>query len=114
MNKVTLTGRTTKDIALSVKGGTKIARFSIAVEGGKDKTVFIPVTAFGKTAENLSKYVGKGSLVAIEGHISVNRKEDKMYMSIVADRVEYLSTKKPGAKADESFVPEVTDEDIQF
>lgn len=114
MNTIELAGRTTKDVVLAVKGETKIARFAVAVNEGKDKTVFIPVTAFGKTAEAMSKFAGKGSLIAVSGHISVSHKDEKMFMNIVADRVEFLATKKPGASKEEPFVPEVTDEDIQF
>ena len=116
MNTVELVGRTTKDITVSVKGETKMARFTIAVNEGKDKTVFIPVTAFGKTAENMVKYVGKGSLISVEGHVSVSRNEDKMYINIVANKVEYLSTKKPGTAntAETGAVPDVTYDDIQF
>lgn len=104
MNTVTLIGRTTKDVELSIKGETKITRFSLAINEGKDKTDFIPVNAFGKTAETLSKYVGKGSLISVEGHIRISHKDEKTFMNIVADRVEFLATKKPGeapASADE-------------
>lgn len=112
MNKVELVGRTTKDVTVSVKGETKMAKFTIAVNEGKDKATFIPVTAFGKTAENMAKYVGKGSLISVEGHIATGRKDNKMYINIVANKVEYISTKKPGTA--DTAVPEVTDEDIQF
>ena len=110
MNTVALVGHTTKDLVLVVKGETKMVKFTVAVNEGKDKTTFIPVKAFGKTAENMVKYVGKGSLISVEGHVSVSHNEDKMYINIVANKVEYLSTKKPANTA----VPEVTDEDIQF
>lgn len=115
MNTLQLVGRTTKDITVSVRGETKMARFTIAVSEGKDKTVFIPVTAFGKTAENMAKYVGKGSLISVEGHIATGRKDERMYINIVANKVEYISTKKPGtANAADTTVPEVTYDDIQF
>lgn len=113
MNTVELVGRTTKDITVAAKGETKMARFTIAVSEGKDKATFVPVTAFGKTAESMAKYVGKGSLVSVVGHISVGHVNDKMFVSITADKVEFLATKKPQATSVPDSNP-VNDETIDF
>lgn len=110
MNRVEITGRITKDAV--VNNGA--ARITVAVNEGRGKdgnerTAFIPVTVFGKTAENVAKYAGKGSLVAVEGKISVSYKDDKMYVGVVGSRVEFLATKKPGEKH-----AEVSEDDIKF
>lgn len=107
MNEVKVIGRTTKDISLSASGETKMARFSVAVNEGKDKVTFIPMTAFGKNAEAMAKYIGKGSLIAVTGHISVSHKADKMYVNIMADRIEYLAIKKPEATENYGSVPDI-------
>lgn len=110
MNKVELVGRITRDT--EVKNG--VAHITVAVNEGRDKdgnekATFVPVTVFGKTAENVAKYAGKGSLVSVEGKISVNHKDDKMYVGVAAARVEFLATKKPG-----EIPAQPAEEDINF
>lgn len=114
MNKVQLVGRTTRNIGVVSVNGNVYAKFTVAINEGKDKdgnerATFVPVTAWGKVAEGLAKYVGKGSLVGVEGRIYVNYSEEKMFMRVAATRVEYLATKKPVTE-----MPKISDEDIQF
>ena len=94
MNQVILTGRTTKEMEL-VGRDRNVGKVSIAVNGfNKEDTNFIPITCFGKTAENGSKYIYKGMLIAVEGRISQNsyEKDGTKYNSIevIADKIEYL------------------------
>lgn len=118
MNRVQLVGRTTKNISIEKTNDSVYAKFTLAINEGKDRNgneraTFVPVTAWGKVAEGLVKYVGKGSLVAVEGRISASHKNEKMYIGVVATRVEYLATKKPGettAVKEHAFA----EEDIQF
>ena len=54
--------------------------------------------AFQKQAENVKKYLSKGSLVAIDGRIQTRNYEDKdgkrVYVTeVVADRVQFLESK---------------------
>lgn len=84
LNQVTLIGRTTSDIsAQTSSSGTPWTRFSVAIDrpnrkdgsdGGAD---FVPCSAFGHTAQYLAQYAPKGSLVLIEGSISVSSFKDK-------------------------------------
>lgn len=84
LNQVTIIGRTTADIsAQTSQSGTAWARFSVAIDrpnrkdgsdGGAD---FVPCSAFGHTAQYLAQYAPKGSLVLIEGSISVSSFKDK-------------------------------------
>lgn len=59
---------------------TAIGRFSIAVDSGygdNKKTSFFNMTAFGKTAETLEKFVKKGTKVALECEANQNQYTDK-------------------------------------
>jgi len=73
MNLAVITGRTTKDFeTYTSKTGTMIAKTNVAVDSGfgdNKRTDFIPVTAFGKTAEFCSQFINKGDLVEVRGHI---------------------------------------------
>lgn len=58
------------------KANGKAVGFSIPVSKGKDKpTTWVRVTAWGKTAEFVSNYVRKGSLVSCHGDLELREFE---------------------------------------
>ena len=120
MNRVILTGRATKEMEL-VGRERNVGKVSIAVNGfNKEDTTFIPITCFGKTAENGSKYIYKGMLIAVEGRISQNsyEKDGKTYNSIevIADKIEYLDKIKHEGQigTKETDLKTITQSDIQL
>lgn len=132
MNKVILTGRLTKDIDLKYTSSsqTAVARFSIALDRGKDKNGedrgadFPVVVAFGKSAENLERFSGKGLRVTVDGHLQTGSFEDKngnkvFTTDVIADRIEFIDWKNRDLKVaeDQTGVPNgfaALDEDIPF
>lgn len=95
-----------------------VGKVSIAVNGfNKEDTNFIPITCFGKTAENGSKYIYKGMLIAVEGRISQNsyEKDGTKYNSIevIADRIEYLDKIKHEGQIGTNELKTKTQSDIQ-
>lgn len=125
MNLTVLIGRTTKDIELQRStSGTAIARFTVAVNRTKEGADFIGCVAFGKTAENMEKYVKKGSKIAVRGHIQTgsytNNEGKKVYTSdVIADNVEFIDThkeEKPEEKADDDFmeIPDGIESELPF
>ena len=98
MNKVTLIGRTTKDIELRQAGQTSVVKFTLAVNRRKpNEADFINCTAFGKTAEVLEKYVHKGDRVGIAGRIqtgSYEKEGQRHYTTdVIVDELEFLERK---------------------
>ena len=97
-----------------------VGKVSIAVNGfNKEDTNFIPVTCFGKTAENGAKYIYKGMLIAVEGRISQNsyEKDGTKYNSIevIADKIEYLDKIKHETNdIKEADLKTITQSDIQL
>lgn len=84
LNKVIIMGRITKDLEVrQTPSGTAVLRFTVAVDrmpakqGGEKQTDFINCVAFGQRAEFISRYFGKGRLIAIEGNIKTGSYEDK-------------------------------------
>lgn len=74
INRVLLLGRITKDLEIrQSQSGTAVLRFSVAVDrpqkNGEKSADFINCIAFGQTAEFISRYFGKGRMIAIEGNI---------------------------------------------
>lgn len=109
MNKAFLIGRLTRDPELRYSSSNAaIVNFSIAIDRqytnnqGQRETDFINIVAFQKQAENIKKYLTKGSLVAVDGRIQTRNYEDKdgkrVYVTeVVADRVQFLNSKSDGA-----------------
>lgn len=99
-NSVILTGRITKDLELKPAGQTQVTNFSIAVDNPfkKDDASFFDIVAFGKTAELLNNYCGKGSKILIEGNLKQDRFQDKegnnrSAVRVIANRIEFLDSK---------------------
>ncbi len=106
MNKVILIGNLTKDPELRVtQSGVNVATFSLAINRpfanaqGEREVDFINCVIWRKQAENLAKYCGKGSSVAVEGKIQTRSYEandgSKRYITeVVCDSVQFLQTRK--------------------
>lgn len=129
MNNVTLIGRLTKDPEVRyTEQQLAVARFNIAINRiGKDKGADFPsIVVFGKQAENCEKWLHKGRLVAIQGHIQTenytNKDGNKVYTTdVVADRIEFLTPHNQEASTPQSYdsdVPQgfeaIDEEDIPF
>ena len=105
MNKVMLIGRLTRDPDLRyTPSNIATVTFSIAVnrpftnQNGVREADFINIIAWRKQAENVKKYITKGSLVAVEGRIQTRNYDDKdgkkVYVTEVeADNVQFLEPK---------------------
>lgn len=111
MNKVILTnGRLVRDVELKTVGDLPIAKFTVAMDRqfDKDKSDFINCVAFGKRAETIEKFFGKGSLINIEGKIQTGSYEKdgrKVYtFEVAVDNFEFLK----GSKKDEAPKQEKT------
>ena len=85
-NTVQLIGHVGQDPEVkSLEGGKKLANISLATNevyykenGDKvEKTEWHRVTAWGKTAEIIEKYVTKGKEIAIEGKLTHRSYDDK-------------------------------------
>ncbi|PTH41767.1 single-stranded DNA-binding protein, partial [Staphylococcus agnetis] len=99
-NSVILTGHITKDLELKSAGQTQVTNFSMAVDNPfkRDDASFFDIVAFGKTAELLNNYCGKGSKILIEGNLKQDRFQDKQgnnrsAVRVIANRIEFLDSK---------------------
>lgn len=113
MNNVVLMGRLTRDAELRyLQGGnnTAVARFTLAVDKNlsKDKkqemesknqptSDFIQCQAFGKQAETIAKFTGKGLRILINGRIQTGSYEkdgQRIYTTdIIVNNAEFLDWK---------------------
>lgn len=119
INNIVLVGRTTKAIELKQnKNGTSYVQFTLAVnrpykdEQGGQQADFITCVAWNKTAETLSTYVSKGTMIGVEGRLQVRNYENeagvRQYLSeVLVNRFTFLESKKSSTIAEpvETFNP---------
>jgi single-strand DNA-binding protein len=129
-NKVILIGNVGKDPEIKNLQGTSLAKLTIATsESYKNKagetvknTDWHNLTAWGKLAEIIEKYVKKGQLVCVDGSIhytsSGEGESKKYYTDIKIDNLKMLGKKdepaaKPQGKAEQEWNGS-PDEDLPF
>ena len=108
INNVVLVGRLTRDPELkTTTSGTSICSFTVAVDNrqrnadGTRTASFIPCTAFQQSADNMSKFLKKGSLVGIVGRLNqrsyLNKDNIKVtVIEVLCDTVQFLEPKGEG------------------
>ena len=106
MNKVVLMGRLTRDPEVRYSQGENalaIARYTLAVDrrfkrDGEQSADFINCVAWNKTADLMTQYLHKGSLIGLEGRIQTrsydNQQGQRVYVTeVVAESVQFLEPK---------------------
>ncbi|MBE4704154.1 single-stranded DNA-binding protein [Spiroplasma platyhelix] len=96
MNHVTLIGRITRNLELrKTSTGKNYVFFSVAVDDSSNRTNFINCIAWNRVAENMTKFVGKGSLIAVAGHITTRKDNRDQYITEVsAHSVSFLDSRR--------------------
>ena len=110
MNQVGLVGRFTKDPFLKVFSENRVqTNFVIAINRnyrnnqGNVEADFVSCIAWGRLAERIVNYCGKGSLVAVNGRLQTrsftNKENVKIYSTeVIVDDVRFLILKSPENK----------------
>ena len=108
MNKVILMGRLTADPEFrQSQNGVSVCRFTVAVnrkfadkQTGERQADFISCTAWRQTAEFISRYFNKGSMIAIEGTLRTGSYQDKNHhdvthyiTDVLVENVEFTGSK---------------------
>lgn len=111
LNRATILGRLGQDVQVRyTPTGIPVARFSVATSktfkdangNPVEKTDWHRVVVFQRLAENCANYLGKGSMVYVEGSMSTRKwqdqqGQDRYTTEITARRVQFLD-RKPEAQ----------------
>ena len=93
MNVVVEVGRLTSDVELKqTREGVSVCYFTIAVYRTKEITDFLPCVAWRETAEHISRYFGKGKMIAIRGELQSRKYTDKEEKKRTAIEINVKST----------------------
>lgn len=116
INRVVLMGRIATEIEFKhTPNGTSVAQFSVAVErsyakqGEEKQTDFIVCVAWQKTAEFISKFFGKGRMIALEGNLRTRNFEDKngskhYITEVYVDNASFTGEAKQDSKANNTNI----------
>ncbi len=136
INKVVISGNLTRDPELrQTANGFPVLGFGVAVNERRknpqtgewsDYPNFIDCTMFGARAESISRFLSKGSKVAIEGKLRWSQWErdgqKRSKIEVIVDEIEFMSKAEPAGQfhevAAETVYKEMGcstyDEDIPF
>ena len=137
INRVVISGNLTRDPELRATGsGMAVLQMGIAVNDRRknqqsgeweDVPNFFDVVVFGQRGESLSRFLSKGSKVAIEGKLRWRSWETpdgdkRSKVEIIADDIEFMSSRGEGgggggggyAAPAPSTKPETFEDDIPF
>lgn len=116
LNKAFVLGRVTRDPEIrSLPSGQQVANLGMATNryytdssGQKQETVeFHNIVAFGKTADIISRYVNKGTLLFIEGRIQTrnwtNQQGAKQYKTEIVAEAMQLGPKSAGGVSGSNY-----------
>lgn len=136
VNKVFITGNLTRDPELrETPGGFQVLSFGVAVNDRRknsqtgeweDYANFVDCTMFGKRAGSVSRFLGKGTKVAIEGKLRWSQWQaqdgsKRSKLEVVVDEIEFMSGRGGGRNegdvvygGQDAPAPECYDEEIPF
>ena len=135
VNKVFIVGRLARDPEIRyTQNGSAIANMTVATDEGfvgsdgnkVERTEWHRVTVFGKAAENCGNYLGKGSLVHVEGSLATRKwqdqnGQDRYTTEIKAQRVQFLDRRdhdggqqRQGRQQTRDSEQDYQDQDVPF
>ena len=130
LNVVAIMGRMAADAQLrTTQSGKNVASFRIACDrgrkdaNGQNLTDWLDVVAWDKTADFVSRYFSKGSMIAVTGRLQSRNYQDKngnnrTAIEIVANQVSFCGAKpraeEPNAASNDTFAPVEDDGDLPF
>ena len=111
LNSIIIMGRLTAAPELrQTASGLSVTSFTVAVDrsfaktGEERQTDFIPVVAWRSTADFVTRYFSKGSMIAVKGSLQTRNYEDKngnkrTAFEVVADEVSFCGGKNETSPA---------------
>lgn len=136
LNTVSIGGSLCRDAELrATASGMAVLTFSVAVNESRknqqtgeyeDYPNYVDCTMFGRRAESVSRYLTKGTYVALTGRLHQNRWQNKdgqnrSKLEVTADNIHFESRRLDGddydqqqAEAQGDYEAQMYDEDIPF
>lgn len=130
INRVNISGNLTRDPEVRTSAsGSAIMHFGVAVNDRsknartgewEDRPNFIDCTMFGTRAESVSRFLRKGTKVAIEGKLRWSQWDDRKTgekrskVEVVVDEIELMQQRQQQETREQAPTASIYDEDIPF
>lgn len=117
MNSINLIGSIgIKPTLKTLDSGNSVIGFNLAVKN-RDKTIWIRITAWNKTAELINKFCDKGDMIGITGRIDVREYdkdgEKRTAYEVIAEQIHFCGSKKQ-ENTQNDFAEQIDTDDLPF
>ncbi len=120
INRVVISGNLTRDPELrATASGMPVLGMGVAVNDRRknqqtgeweDYPNFIDCTMFGARAESVSRFLSKGSKVAIEGKLRWSQWErdgqKRSKIEVIVDEIEFMTSRNASPSANQQYAPQ--------
>ena len=113
-NKIIIVGHIGQEPRINTANGKTVANYSIATTykaGSTEETIWFSCVSWEKQAEFIQKYVGKGTMLYVEGRLRMskytdNQGQERMTPEVIVSNVQLLSKAAAGNAIDDDDMPE--------
>ena len=120
INRVVISGNLTRDPELkALPSGTSVLEMRLAVNDRRknaqsgeweDHANYVDVIVFGQRGESLTRFLSKGSKIAVAGRLrwrewENQQGEKRSKLEVVADDVDFMSSRGEGGSDTQSYAP---------
>ena len=120
INRVVISGNLTRDPELkALPSGTSVLEMRLAVNDRRknaqsgeweDHANYVDVIVFGQRGESLTRFLSKGSKIAVAGRLrwrewENQQGEKRSKLEVVADDVDFMSSRGEGGSGTQSYAP---------
>jgi len=120
-NTISMLARLGKDAETRTAGSTTVTGFNCASDvgfGDRKQTLWFSASIWGARGEKLQKHLTKGKLVFISGELSTREYNEKTYMEINVDKIDFAgggqSNESGGQRQEEPPVPDSQGDSVPF
>ena len=111
-SKYTPTGKLVTDFSMAIS-----RRWKTPEGETREQTEWVHVETWERLAEICQEYLGKGSLVYVQGRLKTERYEDegqiKYFTKVVAQSVQFISDGRTGEPVADQPEPDLEEEDFE-
>ena len=120
LNQLVIMGRLTQSPEVFTSENGNVARFTIANNGFKEETYFIPCVAFSKNADTVKNHLDKGDQIVVVGKLTQRTYQAKdgtkrTEFEVIVNEITFVDIKQKGepkAEVSDLPIPEVKEDDF--
>ena len=120
LNQLVIMGRLTQSPEVFTSENGNVVRFTIANNGYKEETYFIPCVAFSKNADTVKNHLDKGDQIVVVGKLTQRTYQAKdgtkrTAFEVIVNEITFVDIKQKGEPKTELVdtpIPEVKEDDF--